>query len=46
MKNQAQVTTMKVNAYTGNLRKNTAILQDGGAVRITTVSGSGRWTSY
>lgn len=46
MKNQAQLTTMKVNAYTGNLRKNTEILTNGGAVRITTVSGSGRWTSY
>lgn len=42
----AQLTRMRVEHYTGSFKANKEILQRGGAVRTTTVHGSGRWSSY
>lgn len=45
MENQ-KLKKMNVAGYTGNYKKNEQILLNGGAVRITTWVGSGRWTRY
>lgn len=43
---KTNLTSMRIEGYQGNFNKNYDILSNGGAVRITHVVGSGKWSSY